>query len=117
MMEETYVLWDGDGPKTATEVVSQNSAMLRAMEKHQAGLRSAIVSVAKAILDSAGKPTDVKVTIIFDDSTTRDKAREAQEAWQWVQAGRFPFWEYLVRYQGYDEDEAKKADMTLTSEE
>lgn len=106
--------WEGGtAPRTATEVVSQNSGMLRAMQKHQEGLRSAIATLGRAILDIEGVETgklDAKVTVVFDDSVTRDRGAEAEVAWRWVESGRFPFWEYLVRYQGFDETEAKRVD-------
>ena len=27
--------------------------------------------------------------------------------WQYVTAGKFPFWRYLVEFEGYSEDDAK----------
>jgi len=38
----------------------------------------------------------------FDDSITRNKEAESLEAWNWVLAGKYPFWRYLVNYKGYD---------------
>ncbi len=108
---ESAFRWENGGPRTATEVVSQNSAMLRTMEKHQESLRGAIVTLARAILDIEGqaeKAQNAQVTVVFDDSVTRDKAREAETAWQWVKEGLFPFAEFLVRYQGYDQEEARR---------
>lgn len=105
--EKTF-RWERGSVKTATEVVSNDSAMLRAMEKHQDGLRSSITALVKAILDINGVRPEQEITIVFDDSVTRDSVREAQEAWQWVTMGMFPFWRYLVEYKGYSEKAAKK---------
>jgi len=96
----------GDVAKTATEVVSQNSTMLRAMEKHQNGLRSSITQIVRAVLEMQGLSTEQEITIVFDDSATRDKTQEAKEAWQWVVSGMYPFWRYLVEYKGYDQKDA-----------
>lgn len=106
LSEKTFQ-WQRESLKTATEVISADSAMLRTMVKHQEGLRTAITQLVRAILDISGKPTDTGVKVVFDDSTTRDKRAEAQEAWQWVLAGRYPFWRYLMDFKGYDEAEAK----------
>lgn len=109
--------WDGGAVlKTATEVISTNSATLRTLKKHQAGLRSAVTTVVRAILEMKGLQ-DTGITIAFDDSVIRDHAREESIAWQWVASERFPFWKYLMEYHNYDEAEAKQFDLTLLRED
>jgi A118 family predicted phage portal protein len=102
--------WDAarGGIKTATEVISTNSTMLRAMEKHQQGLRSTIVQLVRGVLDAEGVMGEQEIDVVFDDSVTRDKRAEAAEAWPWVLAGMYPFWKFLVDFKGYDEEEAKE---------
>ena len=96
----------GDVARTATEVISGNSAMTRAMRKHQDGLRGAITQLVRAILDINGCDANQEIAIVFDDSVVRDKGAEALEAWQWVVLGRMSFEDYLIRYKGYDAKEA-----------
>lgn len=104
--------WQQTSVATATQVISENSAMLRAMEKHQESLRTSITQLVRAILDINGIDVSQEVTVTFDDSITRDRAREAQEAWQWVVAGKYPFWKYLVDFKGYD----KKTALAIAAE-
>lgn len=107
--------WDHGSVVTAKQVISDDSAMLRTMEKHQEALRTAITSLARAILDIHGKAIDTEITVVFDDSVTKDKEADRQRAWQWVVLGRFPFWKYLVEYEGYEEKEAKSLEAEAVS--
>lgn len=100
--------WQRGAVKTATEVISNDSAMLRGMERHQLGLRSALTLLAHGILDLLGLDAGQRIAVQFDDSVTRDKRAEALDAWQWVLAGKFPFWRYLTDYKGYDEADARR---------
>jgi len=105
---ESAFRWEYSGVKTATEVIAVNSAMLRAMVKHQDGLRGGIERIVNAILELSGIMNNPAIKVVFDDSVTRDRAAEAAEAWQWVLAGKMPFWRFLVEYRGYDESDAKQ---------
>lgn len=99
--------WERGSVQTARQVISDDSAMLRTMEKHQEALRTAITDLARAVLDIRGMNTDTEITVVFDDSVTRDKEADRQRAWQWVVLGRFPFWKYLVEYEGYEAEDAR----------
>lgn len=106
---ENSFKWDKGSIATATQVISNNSAMLRTMEKHHEGLRVAIVDMVCAVMGVLNieiEPRNVKVK--FDDSVTRDREAERQRAWVWVQNGEYPFSEYLVEYENYTEDKAKE---------
>ena len=104
---ENAFRWVGGEYKTATEVVAANSSMLRAMVKHQDAVRETIKTVVRAILDILDINKDIDIDVIFDDSVTSDRTREAAEAWLWVTAGKYPFWRYLKQYHGYDEADAR----------
>ncbi len=78
------------------------------MQKHQEGLRPAIVDVTRALLRMMGIEYKGRVTVSFDDSVTRDKEAEKTQAWHWVTAGKYPFWAYLVNFWGYTEREARR---------
>ena len=47
------------------------------------------------------------VAFDWDDSVLNDPAQRKAQFWQYVTAGRFPFWRYLVEFEGYTEEEAK----------
>ncbi len=102
--------WDGSKHimQTATQVIAESSTMLRAMQKHQEGIRPAIVDVVRAVLALMGVSYSGDVTVNFDDSVTRDKEAEKNHVWQWVIAGKYPFWAYLVNYWGYTEADARR---------
>lgn len=103
--------WEPETVRTATEVIASGGAMLRAMEKHQAGLEETIRALAGAVLDTAGFAGDIgRLHVAFDDSVTRDKGLEARDAWEWVLNGKMAFGRYLVLYKGFDEREAQKID-------
>jgi A118 family predicted phage portal protein len=107
--------WQLESVATATQVVSENSAMLRSMEKHQDSIRVAITQLCRAVLDIRGLNPEQDVTVAFDDSVTRDKDAERLRFWSFVQAGKYPFWQYLTRYEGYDEAEAKALEAEATA--
>ena len=43
----------------------------------------------------------------FDDSIISDPKERKQMFWGYVTAGKFPFWRYLVEFEGYSEADAK----------
>ena len=53
-------------------------------------------------------PGECTVTFDFDDSIISDPKERKQMFWGYVTAGKFPFWRYLVEFEGYSEDEARK---------
>ena len=53
-------------------------------------------------------PSEYDVTFDFDDSIVSDPKERKQMFWGYVTAGKFPFWRYLVEFEGYNEDEAKQ---------
>jgi A118 family predicted phage portal protein len=102
--------WDGSKHimQTATQVIAESSTMLRAMQKHQEALRKPMEDVVRAVLALSGIGYTGEVTVNFDDSVTRDKEAEKNHVWNWVMAGKYPFWAYLVNYWGYTEEDARK---------
>lgn len=98
--------WESGNITTATQVISENNGMQRAMEKHQEILRSAIVTVVRAALDILGFSSDLPVMVNFDDSAVRDRDAERIRFWQYVTAGKFPFWKFLCEFEGYSKAEA-----------
>jgi A118 family predicted phage portal protein len=99
--------WDRSSLATATQVISDNSSMLRTMEKHQSVLKVAVQEAVTAILDILGRSSAGEVKVKFDDSVTRDRNAERQRFYQYVKDGKFPFYKFLQEFEGYSEEEAK----------
>lgn len=78
-----------------------------AVEKHMQQLVRALLWAGKNVLGRDVNP-DAPVTVEFDDSYIVDKETQKAQFWQYVIAGKFPFWRYLVRFEDYSEDEAKE---------
>lgn len=103
------------GLKTATEVSSDNSVLMRSIKKHENVLRGAIQDIITALLTCARIHTDAAieedfgiVKVEFDDSiivdTQADKAMMLSE----INAGVAKKWQYAVKYYGMTEEEAKE---------
>ena len=43
----------------------------------------------------------------WDDSIVNDPRERKAQFWQYVVSGKFPFWRYLVEFEGYTEEEAR----------
>lgn len=101
------------GAKTATELKIMRQRTYTTVRDTQkaieATLRSLLVAMdAWTTMENLARPGTYEVSFAFDDSVINDPDAEAAEAWQWVVAGRFPFWRYLVNYKGYTEQEARQ---------
>lgn len=79
-------------PRTATEVISENSAMFRALRKHERAWEKGIKDVVRGILTAAkltGKDTDPDcgITVDFDDSVIEDRGTETDRIIALVKSG------------------------------
>lgn len=111
-----FVLDKGGGLKTATEVTSDNSALMRNVRKHENVIRGAIQDIATALLTCArihcGLPIEEDfgtVSVTFDDSVITDTQTEKNQMMAEIAAGLIPKWMYAVKFYGLSEDEAKAA--------
>lgn len=113
---KAYSIDQSGGLTTATQVASDNSEMMRAVRRHEHVIKPAIQSLitaacgvhrnlsTRSLADIAG---DVNVvlgdSIMQDDDSLRERDRAD------VAAGLLEPWRYMVRWQGYTEEEAKEA--------
>ena len=79
-------------PRTATEVISENSAMFRTLKKHEKAWERGIKDVVRGILTAAkltGKDTDPDcgITVDFDDSVIEDRGTETDRIIALVKSG------------------------------
>lgn len=97
--------------KTATEVSSDNSALMRNIRRHENSLEGAIVSIAKAVMFMSRAfgesiPDEGVTKIQFDDSIIQDTA--AEKAQDMAEVGvTMNAWEYRMRWMGEDEKTAR----------
>ena len=97
--------------KTATEVSSDNSALMRNIRRHENSLEGAIVDIARAVMVLSrsfgeGIPDEGAMTVQFDDSIVQDTAAEKAQDMQEVGVTLNPY-EYRMRWMGEDEATAR----------
>lgn len=114
--EQYFQIGKTGGLKTATEVVSDNGALMRNVRKHEKSVGNAIIDVITGLLSSASAlgyadfPEDVgPVSIQFDDSVITDTQTEKQLMLNEISAGVVPAWKYLTTFYGMSEEEAREA--------
>ena len=100
-----YYKFDGEGVKTATEVISENSKAFRTREHYLAIVNNAVHDLVKAICEIEGIKTN-KIIITSDDSIIEDKNAEQLRAQQEVNAGLKSKKTYLIETKGMSEEEA-----------
>lgn len=107
-----FYSFEGDGVKTATEVISQNSKLYKKKQKDEIILRAALIKMARAVL-SLDNLKAGEVTIAFDDSIIEDTDALARRAMQEYNAGIIDRIEYYKRVYGLTEDAAKTMDQEI----
>ena len=101
------------GLKTATEVVSANSTLMRTIRRNEKLLGAAIDDVARAAYScelalSGGAGGDVPhVRVDWDDSVMTDDKADRDMMKDDISRGLCPRWRYLSRYYGMSEGEAR----------
>ena len=100
--------------RTATEVSSDNSALMRNVRKHENALQRPIADVSRAVLAchrgmGASILDEGDVTVVFDDSIIQDTEAEKERDMKEVAAGLMLPWEYRARWYGEDEATARRS--------
>lgn len=114
--EQYFQIGKNGGLKTATEVVSDNSVLMRNVRKHENSVGGAIKDVITGLLSCAkakgygNLPEDPgAVNIKFDDSIIVDTQTEKNLMLSEIAAGVVPKWKYLMEFYGMSEEQAKAA--------
>lgn len=99
--------------KTAEEIRASKQRSYSTIKSIQRAVEAAVDDLVYAMDQLASvyhlAPSGAyEATYDWDDSIINDPAARKQQFWQYVQAGRFPMWRYLVKFEGYSEDEAKE---------
>lgn len=99
-------------PKTATEVISENSELFRTIKKHEILIESSLKGIIKAI-DSIGNITGrfsldlSQINIDFDDSIIENKSQERNEDRQDLAQDTLSRIDYFSKWRGVSKEEAK----------
>ncbi|BBW97234.1 phage portal protein [Geobacillus icigianus] len=105
--------FDGQGVKTATEVVSENSKTFRTKQSHEIIIEAAIQELVEVIGQVAelygffSVPDKYEVTVTFDDSVAQDKNADAAYWIQLVNSGLASKIQALQRIHGITREEAE----------
>lgn len=109
----SYFDFDNSGyVKTATEVSSDNSALMRNIRRHEHALEGPLASVAHAVMcceRAFGEelPDEGRVHVAWDDSIVSDTAAEKAQDMAEVGVTMQP-WEYRAKWYGEDEPTARE---------
>ena len=109
----TYFDFDNTGyVKTATEVASDSSALMRNIARHEHALEVSLAGISHAVLHCArafgeSVPEEGEISVSFDDSIITDTAAEKRIAMAEVGVTMHP-WEYRARFYGESEDVARE---------
>lgn len=107
-----YFDYDNSGyVKTATEVASDNSALLRNIRRHENGLEGALIAISRALMSASrvlGEriPDEGAMHIMFDDSIITDTAAEKDQDMREVGV-TMAAWEYRCKWYGEEESVAR----------
>ena len=100
--------------RTASEVSSDNSALMRNVRKHENALQKPITDVSRALMSytrdmGVPAPDEGDARMSFDDSIVQDTEAEKKQDMAEVAAGLMLPWEYRLRWYGEDEATARRS--------
>ncbi len=109
-----FVIDKAGGLKTATEVSSDNSALMRNIRKHENAIRDAIQTIVSSLITCSRIHCDADVAdsfgpveVAFDDSIIIDTQAEKNMMLAEIAAGVVPPWKYMATFYEMTEEEAK----------
>lgn len=110
-----YALDESGGVATAKQVASDNAEMMRTVHKHEQivhpaieGIVTAAASVFRSLGGLAIPDIEGAVNVVMGDSIIQDDDSLRERDRADVAAGLLAPWRYMVRWQGYSEDEARE---------
>ncbi|MGM2698049.1 phage portal protein [Bacillus cereus group sp. Bce037] len=106
--------FDGQGVKTATEVVSENSKTFRTKQSHETVIEDGIRDLVDIIIEIAAlydefeSTDDYEVTVTFDDSIAEDQTAEINKQVTLVMNGLTTKKLAIMKIHGVSEEEAER---------
>lgn len=106
-----FVFNESTGIQTATQVEADQQRTIQFIKDVRDKLESCLTDLIYALnvfadLYNLAPLGEYEVVYDFGD-ITYNREEDRARCYSWVTAGRFPFWLYLVKYEGYTEEEAK----------
>lgn len=110
-----FVFNEKTGMMTATQVESDDRRTIQFIKDVRDQLESCLNGLLYALskfadLYGLAPVGEYEITCDFGD-ITYNREEDRARCWAQVQAGRFPYWRYLVKFEGYSEDEAKQIEQ------
>lgn len=112
---QNYYSFDGQGVKTATEVVSENSDTYRTKLHHQIMVQSGLEGLVKAICELEGIPY-TSVNIAFDDSIIEDENTLINRGVMLYQSKVISLEKFMKKYLHYEDSEIQEEMAKIESE-
>lgn len=112
---QNYYNFDGQGLKTATEVVSENSDTYRTKVHHQMMIQDSLESLVKAICEIANI-SYTSVNIVFDDSIIEDENTLINRGITLYQNKVISLEKFMKKYLHYEEQEVQDEIMKIQNE-
>ena len=106
-----FVFNESTGIQTATQVEADQQRTIQFIKDVRDKLESCLDGLIYALDVFASlyklAPSG-KYEVVFDfGDITYNRDEDRARYWGYVQAGRYPFWRYLVKFEGYTEEDAK----------
>ena len=112
---QNYYDFDGQGVKTATEVVSENSDTYRTKKHHEIMVNDCLYDLVKAICELEGI-TYKSINIVFDDSIIEDENALIQRGLELYQNKVISLEKFMKKYLHYEDSEIQEEIAKIESE-
>lgn len=112
---QNYYSFDGQGVKTATEVVSENSDTYRTKVHHQIMVHDGLIGLVKAICELENIPY-TSVNIVFDDSIIEDENALIQRGLELYQNKVISLEKFMKKYLHYEDSQIQEEMAKIESE-
>ena len=112
---QNYYNFDGQGVKTATEVVSENSDTYRTKKHHEIMVSGCLYDLVKAICELEGI-TYKSINIVFDDSIIEDENALIQRGLELYQNKVISLEKFMKKYLHYEDSEIQEEMAKIESE-
>ena len=112
---QNYYNFDGQGVKTATEVVSENSDTYRTKKHHEIMVNDCLYDLVKAICELEGINYK-SINIVFDDSIIEDENALIQRGLELYQNKVISLEKFMKKYLHYEDSEIQEEMAKIESE-
>ena len=112
---QNYYNFDGQGVKTATEVVSENSDTYRTKKHHELMVNDCLYDLIKAICELENIPYK-SINIVFDDSIIEDENALIQRGLELYQSKTISLEKFMKKYLHYEDSEIQEEMAKIQNE-